>query len=90
MSDVPVKRLAWVVWTPTDWCGTINHCGVVVYAETRGKARRQGAAEMDLDFQEALECRVLRAPLADHLAQSRKQPPADIMADLGFFTDGPW
>lgn len=81
-------RLAWTVWTPTDWCGTIDHAGVVVYAETRGKARWLGAAEMDVD-EGVLELRVLRAPKADHLAESRKQPDWELMRDLGFWAGEP-
>lgn len=31
---------------------------------------------------------VRRAPLADHLAESRRQPPNALMADLGFQVEG--
>ncbi len=73
-------RRAWVFWTPRG----PECCGVVVYAETRGQARSEGGAEMSMDFGETLDCRVLRAPNADHLAESRKQPDGLLMRELGF------
>lgn len=48
-------------WGVNDWN---RDKGAVVFAETRGKARAEGAAEIDSEFT-AVEC--VRAPLFDEL-----------------------
>jgi hypothetical protein len=61
----------------------VDRCGVVVYARTRGQARWSGAAELGVD-ENVLGLQVLRAPLADHLAESRERPGGEILEALGF------
>lgn len=72
---------AWIVWTPIYYD---QYCGVVVYAETRGQARWSGAAEMDID-EGVLDLSVVRAPLADHLAESRVQPERQLLHEMGLW-----
>lgn len=71
--------LAWIVWTLEP-----DKMGVVVYAKTRGEARWRGANEMSME-EDVLDLQVLRAPLADHLAESGKVPDNKLMVELCFW-----
>lgn len=82
-----MMRKAWIVWTPAHLDGTLDHCGVVVYASSRGKARWMGASEMGTD--DVLDLRVVRAPKADHLAETRERPDAALLESLGFLPGYP-
>ena len=73
--------------TRLGYIATLDEGAVVVYAETRGKARALAANEAGMTFSESLtsaEFDLSRFPEADEFAKKRNHPTNEDFRTLGF------